>query len=393
MIIARFIPAVPAAALLLASAAHAETRTSALVGVEGGYGSNPFFDSNTQNQDTGTIILTAAPNIALVGPTSNLNLSGRLEQTFITRYSGMTNWSLGADGSVRVSPRTSLSLGAAYASRVNNGLNTSISAVPPDDPAAPLPDPSTTEAGGQRTKTFSSRAGLSSQISARDSVTFGATFVKADYPAIYNSSNKSYSGTVSFLHVFGERTSAGLGLTYSKTDYDQPLFGSFKAFSPSLNVSLKLAPRTTLNVSAGATFNSIDSTTLIPGSKKALFSGSLTLCHTGDRSSFCLAGSRSVGATSQTGGSTITLASANYNYKLSPRSSIQLAANYSTSKSTGLVTGFETSYAGGSAGYSHQLSQRLSLTVNARYTDPIKSVGARRNSFYGGVGVTYLFGR
>ncbi len=387
----RLFPAIPVAALLLASTAHADTRASAVVSAQGGYGSNPYFDS--QDNDTGTIVLTAAPTVSLIGPTSTVNLNGRVEQVFFTsRYPDMTNWSLGADAAIKLSPRSNFKLAGSYSSAVNSGI-TQVSAVPPLDPNNPLPDPTTTEEGGRRTKTLAGNASFDSQFSLRDTVTLSGGALKVDYEAPNSSNYKSYFGTIGLMHVFNDTVSGGVSATYSKTDYDQAAAGSLKSFSPAFNLALKLSARTTLDLSAGATFSK-DSGGTLPSSTQTNFSGSASLCHKGDRTNFCLSAARSVGATSLAGNSIITQVSANYNYALSPRSSIALAGYYSESNSLNSVAGFNTRYLGSSATYSHQLKERLSLTVTARYTDPIRStIGNRRKSFYGGVGLSYRFGR
>ncbi|MBO9581949.1 MAG: outer membrane beta-barrel protein [Sphingobium sp.] len=383
----------PLAALLLTGAAYADTRTSVVVGAEGGYGSNPYFDAGGQNSSTGTVILTAAPRVELIGPTSNVNLSGRVEQAFFTsRYSDVTNWSLGADSAVRLSPRTNLTAGASYSSMVNSGLASAIQPLLPLDPLNPILDPTVTENGGLRTKTLAGRIGLDTKVSARDTITLGGTVAKVDYAGAGSSSYTSYSGTGGFSHVFSDRMSGGLTATYAKTDYDQAAFGSFKAFTPAATMSLKLAPRTTLNVSAGVTFNT-ESRPAAPSVNTTAFTGSAALCHEGDRSNLCISASRWVGATSTAGSSTVNQISANYSYKLSPRSSISVAGNYANTKSTSAISAYDFSYISTSATYDHQLMERLSLTVKARYTDPIKSTIGRGRSFYGGVGLSYRFGR
>jgi outer membrane receptor protein involved in Fe transport len=392
---ARLFPTIPLAALLLAGAAYADTRASAVVSADAGYGENPFFGAGTQDNNSGTLTIAAAPRIEFVGPTSNLDLNGRVEHSFFTtHYPDVTNWSLGANAGVALGPRTNLKLGASYASNVNTGIATQIQPLPPEDPAIPLPDPSATENGGLRTKTLTGTAGIDSQISLRDTVNVSAALIKVDYQGPGSSSYTTYSGSAGLSHAFSDRMSGGFSATYAKTDYDQAAFGSFKAFSPALNMTFKLAPHTTLNVSAGATFN--NETRAAGGTTNSThFSGSASLCHAGSRSNLCASASRSVGATSLAGSSTITQIAASYSYKLTTRSSISLGGSYSQTKSIGTAaTPYEFSYLGSSATYTHQLKERLSLTVNARYTDPIKSTGGnRRQSFYGGVGLSYRFGR
>jgi hypothetical protein len=384
----------PLAALLLAGAAYADTRASAVVSADAGYGSNPFFDATTQGHNSGTITVAAAPRIEFVGPTSNLNLNGRVEHSFFTTYyPDVTSWSLGADAGVALGPRSNLRLGASYASNVNTGLQTQIQPLPPENPANPLPDPSATENGGLRTKTLTGSAGVDSKISLRDTLNVSASLMKVEYQGVGSSSYTTYSGTAGLSHIFNDRMSGGFSATYSKTDYDRATFGSFKAFSPALNMTFKLAPRTTLAVSGGATFNNETSATGVT-INSTHFSGSASLCHAGERSNLCASASRSVGATSLAGSSTITQVGASYSYKLTSRSSISLGGNYSKTKSASAANAYDFSYIGSSATYTHQLRERLSLTANARYTNPIKStIGNRKQSFYGGVGLSYRFGR
>jgi hypothetical protein len=392
---ARFFPTFPLAALLLAGAAYADTRASAVVSADAGYGANPFFDATTQGHNSGTITVAAAPRVEFVGPTSNLNLNGRVEHSlFTTHYPDVTNWSLGADAGVALGPRAHLRLAGSYASSVNTGLATQIQPIPPLDPTNPLPDPTATENGGLRTKTLSGSASVDSQISLRDTVNVSASVAKVDYQGAGSSSSTTYSASAGLSHVFNDRMSGGFSGTYSKSDYNQPTGGSFKTFSPALNMTLKLAPRTTLSVSGGATFDN-DTNAAGVTTNTTHFSGSASLCHAGPRSNLCASASRSVGATSFAGSSTITQVAVNYSYKLTTRSSFSLGGNYSQTKSTGAVALNDFSYIGSSATYTHQLRERLSLNVNARYTDPIKSTGGsnRRQSFYGGVGLSYRFGR
>ncbi len=276
----KVLPAVPIAALLLAGVARAESRVSAVVGAEGGYGSNPFLGTGDSEQ-TGSVILTASPTLSLTGPTSNLDLTGRLEQAFFTtRYKDVTNWSLSANAGVKLSPLSDLSFLAAYQSSVSSGLNSSI-VIPNPDGTLPPPDPSTTEIAGQRSETFSGRAGFNSRISLRDTLSLSANVYKTDYPASLESSNTTYGSAISVSHIFSDAVSAGLGLSYSRSDYEQSLFGSSSSYSPSANASLRLLPRMRLDISLGASFNKIAS-----GPTKAFFSGSANLCNRGEPRQF-----------------------------------------------------------------------------------------------------------
>ena len=386
----RLIPALPIAAMLLAGVARAETRTSVVLGAEGGYGSNPFLGSGDDEQSA-SIILSAAPTVSLIGPTSKIDLYGQAEQAFFTsRFGDYTNWALGANAGVQLSPLSDLSLGAAYSSHITSGLN-SVIAPPTNDGSIPPPDPSATEIAGQRSKTLSGSGSFSTRVSLRDTVSVSANASKVDYSANLNSDYTNYGSSLGVMHIFSDKLSAGFSIGYSKTDYQSATLGTFQSYSPSANATLKLAARTSLAVSLGASFSKISG----PGASptKPYFSGSANLCRKGDRSNLCLIAARSVGATAQAGSSTITQLGANYSYVLTPRSSFALGGNYSATQSIGLGTNNDTSYANAYASYSHQLTQRLSFVVNTRYTDPLTSIGARGQSFYGGAGVTYRLGR
>lgn len=391
----RLLPAIPIAALLLAGTARAESKASAVIGVEGGYGSNPLL-SGGQDEQSGSVILSAAPTVSLIGPTSHVDLNGRVEQAFFTsRNSDYTNWSLGANAGVKLSPLSELSVQAGYTSRVSSGINSVVS-LPTEDGTIPPPDPSETEIAGQRSESLTASGTFSSRLSTRDTLSLGANVYKTDYPASFNSSNTTYGGSVAISHVFNSKLSAGLSLDYSRTDYEQSTFGTSERYAPTANATISLAPRMLLTVSAGASFGKSSGTTIpssASSSTKAYFSGSANLCRQGTRSNLCVFASRSVGPAAQAGTSTINQFGGNYSYTLTPRSSFNLGANYSQTKSIDLGTSNDYSYANAYAGYSHQLTQRLSFVVNARYTNPIKSIGTRGQSFYGGAGVTYRLGR
>ncbi len=392
MSMTKLLPAAPAVALLLAGTAHAETRVSAVAGVDAGYATNPYLGT-TNDLSSASVSVSLAPTISLVGPTSTIDLTGRVDRTiFARRYDDTTNWSLGSAAAFSLSPRSKLTLGAGFESRINTGLDTAwrLPGIPDDQ--APLPDPSATDLAGQRTESWHANAGFQTALSARDTLNMSGSVVRLDYdnsggPAY--SGYTTYNGGLSLSRTFSEKLTAGFGVNYSKTDYERS-FGSSRQIAPTVDATLSLAPRTSLAMSVGVSFTKVDGPN---PSDKTGFYGRGSLCHRGDRSNACLTASHSTGATSRFGSSTITSVGADYSYSLTPRSSIRLGSQYSRSKSVGGGPLGETSYLNGSAAYQQQLTQRLSFSVNARYTDPTDSNVARKASFYGGVGLAYRLGR
>lgn len=397
----RMLPALPLAGLLMAGMAQAETTAGARVGVEGGYGSNPFLDSTTGA--SGSLTGRIEPTVTVVGPTSQIVTYGRLEHiVFTDHFKDMTNWSLGSTVSLTLSPRSNLRFTGGYSSQVQSAVSTVLPV--PGEGEQPGVDPSSGELGGRRIRNLNGSAGLTSQITARDELTVDAFVTDVNYEgALLNGySYTSYGGSLGVSHALNARTSLGGSVSYSKSKYDTASFGDFQSITPSLNASIKLSPRLTLKASAGASFSRIKVPTVVVGlltipgstSNQAHFSGQAELCYAGLRSNLCLSASRSLGSTARAGNSTITNIGATYSYKLTPRSSINLGAQYAATTSIDIGGGnVDYGYGVGSASYQQELGRRLSFSVTARYTEPFKSVSGRRKGFYGGAGINYRLGR
>lgn len=386
----RIAPALPLAGLLLASAAQAETKASAVATLEGGYGSNPLLNSLAGSQTSGSLLGRIQPTVIIEGPTTQLNLNGRVEHiVFTDGYKDMTNWSIGSSLGVDVNARSKFSLTAGYASQVQSAVSSSLP-IPGEDPAV---DPATGELGGQRIKSLNGTATFTSQLSARDeiSVSTFASDVTYGSAAYTGYDHKSYGGSVGLSHAMNARTSIGGSVSYAQSSYDSAAFGEFRQITPSVNASIKLSPHLLLTAGAGLSFSrtSVGGTT----TNQTYFSGQASLCNKGARSDMCLNLSRSLGSTAGSGNSTITLISATYSYQLTPRSSFTLSGSYSESKSIKAVGGVDYGYGVLAANYQRQLGKRLSFSVQARYTEPFKSITGRRKGFYGGAGINYRLGR
>ncbi|MBO9574365.1 MAG: hypothetical protein J7494_01380 [Sphingobium sp.] len=386
----RMLPAVPLAGLLIAGAAQAETTAGATIGVEGGYGSNPLLDSSVG--ESGSLIGRIEPTLKVVGPTTQLAAFGRVEHIIFSKlYPDMTNWSLGSTVALTLSPRSKFSLSGGYSSQVQTTLSGLLPLPGEEDPVL---DPSGAELGGQRIKNLNGSARFTSQVSARDEITVDAFVSDVDYDSsIFTGySYTSYGGSLGLSHAMNARTSLGASVSYSKSNYDSAAFGDFQQITPSLNASFQLSPRLTLSTSAGISFSQIKLPT--GTSNETHFSGQAELCYKGLRSNFCANASRSLGSTARSGSSTITIVGANYSYKLTPRSSLTLNAQYAETQSID-IGGANVDYGYGvaSASYQQELGRRLSFSVTARYTEPFKSVSGRRKGFYGGAGINYRLGR
>jgi len=383
-----------AGGLLLAGGAQAETTTSARVGVEAGYGSRPFLGSSGGANETASLISRFEPSVTLSSPTSQVRLGGNVEHTIFSKgRRDITNWGLGAAFTVSLTPLSRLGLTGNYSSRVRNGFSGYIDPVPPEDGEAPPTDPWEAELAGSRTKTLSGGANYSTALSARTSLNLSGFVSDVSYddsPTIDHGST-SYGGSIGLSRAMGQNSSIGVSLGYSASDYDTAQLGSFTQISPRVTAALQIAPRVTLSGSVGAGFTR---TRQPAGTRNHTnFMGDAALCHAGDRSRLCAFAARSIGSGINAGTSTTTSAGLRYSYKLTPRSSIGASGQYSEVQSIGLGIDRSYSQASGSANYQRELAPRLSLSVTARYTNPITSTFSRRESLYGGVGVNYRLGR
>jgi hypothetical protein len=383
-------------AVVVSSAACAETQIGADLSADGGYATNPF-SSGSGSAGSATVTVGITPFIALLSPAGSTRITGDIRRTeYSRRYDGQTDYSGGIASNLQLSPRTSLTGSVSYASRVINALN------PIANPLNPLPldpnvpiiiDPTTSGIFQQRTKTLSGGLQLSQQLSARDTITLNAntaitrfgnsTLVQSDYDY--------YGGGIGYQRVIGANTSIGANVGLGRTTYRRSGFGSTTSISPALTFATKLSPRLTLNADAGVTFTDTD---VAGGSRRFTApSGSISLCDTGSRANFCVQAARTIAPSAFNGVSRQTTFGLRHSYQLDPRSQLTTSVNYGRQSGVAGISRQQTlDYGMASIGYNRQLTRRLSAVATVSYADSFKSVAARRANFYGSVGVRYRIG-
>jgi len=147
-----------------------------------------------------------------------------------------------------------------------------------------------------------------------------------------------------------------------------------------------------LALTAGAAISTIDQAGI--SSTRTSLNASANLCRDGDRSSLCLDARRSTSPTAFSGLSNVTAVGANYSYRLTPRSRIELNANYSkTNTLDNQAIARNLSFVSAGGNFSRQMTERLSFTVKALYTKSFEAIVATRDNIYGGVSVNYRLGR
>lgn len=382
--------------LLASSAAIAETKVGADVAVNAGYASNPFGAVGGGNNGTGTLSGSFLPSVVLISPTGTTTLDGQVTHTeYTNRYSATTDYGVSGSTRQQVSRMTALTASAGFRSFVHNSLYPIFdpSVGIPTDPSAPIIiDPSGATSFAERVETIYGSAGLTTSLSSRDSVSVTGRISDVRYPngaLAFNRPYSSYGGGIAYQRLIARDTSIGLGFDAGWADYRGGPLGDSTQLSPSVLFATKLAPRVSLNLSAGVTFSD---TNVVGGSLKGtFFSGSASLCNQGDRSNLCASLSRSVSPTSFSGTSKVTAFGLNHSYKLDPRSEISTTISYSRAGSVGTLAR-TTDYGTASVGYSRQVAPRLSATLQLSYSDTFNSSLSRGSNFYGAAGLKYRLG-
>lgn len=382
-------------ALLSSAAALADPRVGAIVGVRGGYSTNPY-SSNTGDSGSGTITGNISPKIVFDAPTGTTQISGDITHTEFSRtYSGATDYSVYATTKQQITPRISIDGGANYSSQFRNALFPS--ANPNDPPGAPddpiILDPSGAATLAQRVRSYGGNLGASITLSPLDSLNLYAQYSAVKFKSGESQIATSYdttAGGFSYMRTINPTTSIGAGLNVSRSNYYHSRFGDGTQISPSFILNTRFSARLSLNVSLGLTFSDTD--LLVGSARRTSFSGSGTLCHTGERSSFCLDGSRSISPTAISGISTVTSVGLSYRYQLSGRDSFNLGASYSSASRIYGDFRERYDYASGTAGYQRRLTDRLSANASVAYSDSYRTTFSRKANIWGTIGISYRLG-
>ncbi|MCW2382599.1 MULTISPECIES: hypothetical protein [unclassified Sphingobium] len=384
------------AALMLGSAAQADTRIGADLGVTGGVASNPY---GTVGGDSAAATLAGsfAPTVTINSPTGTTQLRGSVTHTEYSRlYDGTTDYGLSGNISRQISPLTSLTAGLSYSSYVRNGLYPVYDPIVggPVDPGSPIiVDPSGSVNYRQRSDVFSGQLGLGFTLSPRDTLNVSANGTRVRFPDNMGLSKEydTYGGGLTYMRAIGANTSVGVGFNAARSDYLDPAFGKTTQYTPTAQLNTRLAPRLSLKLAAGLTF----SETQFPAVSinNTSFYASADLCREGDRTNFCLTGSHGVSPSSIAGSSRVTAIGALYNYKIDQLSSFNASASYSRSSSLVGTGGNDSDYARASVGYERLLRPRLSAVISVTYSDTYSSLVSRNANIHGLVGLRYRLGQ
>jgi hypothetical protein len=174
----------------------------------------------------------------------------------------------------------------------------------------------------QRRNLLSLDVGLDTQTGPHSFWTFGINGSQADYPHASGlvSSYRTIGLDVTHKRVISPTTTLGGRIDAYAVDYRNA--PTSKVYTPQIFLSQRLPMRWTIEASAGASVRD-------NGTMRAIFSGQLTICRTGEQDRLCFAASRAPAVTGFSGVRTQSALSALYDYRLDLRSTVSASASYS----------------------------------------------------------------
>ena len=411
----RSLIACAAAVALPVVASAQETRLSADVSTTLGYSNNPF---SVVGNDTGSAFaeLNVRPQLQILTARSvfTINAAAQVEQYF-KHYSTSDSYQAILDYRGRPTEHLTTHFDASFLSSIVGSFNNFAGSVV--DPAqtigfgrgatpgigsvvttpvsaTTLPVYSGTDVAlfgtRSRQRTINVGGDVTAALSARDQLTGSLFFIDSRYSQTSAFGNlNNYNGYGSSLGYARQVSSfTQLGLQGSAARYIYKGAGSHSnVFSLQATLSGKLNAYWSLSGAAGLSL--VDRTG--QGSSTA-FSGNLSLCRTGVRTTACLTARRAVLPTGILGTQNETDVGGTYRYRLSEHATLGLTANYTKNVTPYAIQTNGNEYVLGAISYERQLRQRLRFISTARYREVFGSNFKRAADFGGQVGLSLRLG-
>jgi hypothetical protein len=198
---------------------------------------------------------------------------------------------------------------------------------------------------------------------------------------------------VQYSRQLDEGLSVGAVIDASLIDFVGATDGKARTVSPQLQVRAALTPRLEVNGSVGLAitrleFGGLEETT-------TAFAGNLSLCNRGERSNFCITGSRQVLPAAIGGALLQTTAGFSYSLRVSERDTLQLSGNYATASQpvTNTVGPSDFESINGFVRYERQLDERLRLFVITGYLNTSGNLPLDATNFQALIGITSNLGQ
>jgi hypothetical protein len=377
---------------LVASAVFAETKIGADVSLSAAYNDRGSNGGGALPNGV-NIVGDFAPHIIFEGPVSSWSINGGVRHSqYISNSRDTTEYRALGVYQGQWDQRTEASFSTYYnRSNLSNILVRPDLVVGGDPTLPPIIDPTLAVDGNNIVTTFGANGSISRSLSARDNVGVNAGFSGNRNTATTLREFNSYHAGLSYSRTLNQRLSLGVTGTASKTNYLRTNLGDATSFSPQATVNYRINAAWTLNAAAGMSFQRFDSP--IGKSSTSGFQGSTTLCRKGDRSNFCALAQYGFAPSTFNGVARTLSGGVNYQYKLSPRTSLSAFASYSRSKSGIGVIGSNVEYGSVGVGANRTLSRRLTAFASTNYGKNWGGVLRRPSTFMADIGLRLALGQ
>jgi hypothetical protein len=369
-------------------------RQSLTATASAGFDSNPFLGQGA-NPEVISLRLQLAPQLARSGERDTFSLTGRLEHIeYLGQYPSLQNYGADLAASRKLTERLEIKGGLTFRSDV---LATNLgNPFGDNDPGAGGPVPPTgndvTILGqAQRRTQYGLDGSLTYNLSERDQFRWSVSGRADRFGSADLVDSNFLTQRLQYSRRLGEGITIGAAVDASLIDFTGPGLDGARTVSPQLQLDVSLTPRFTLTASVGMAvtrleFNGLEETT-------TALAGDASLCRKGERSSFCLNGSRQVLPAAIGGALVQTSAGLSYSFRLSERDTVQLSGNYaSASQPIATVVGdFESINA--SARYERQLNERMRLFVSGGVLNTAGNLPTNVTNMQGLIGITMKFGQ
>ncbi len=381
----------PAAALLTVAIATVpagqavaqETAVAVDVSAGGSYSTNPFLISgDSDGKGAFATELSVTPQVMYRDERSDAALIARYRRSdYIDRYNSAEGYGFTAQAQRALNPLLSANATVSFDSSIvgQSGLGV-VGVVDPSLTPVPgigLPVPGIGVPGvgvpgvsvpdlsliglNQRQNTLAASLGATLRVGPHDTLNGSVNANRVSYGSNSNIallSSRGTGATIGYSRALSERTSVGIQGSGSWTEYDRNGFHG-SSYSPQGTLSHRLGAQLNLDLAAGVVF--ISSTTTRGRSNVTGFSGSLSGCHTGNRSAQCLRAYSDAQATALGDISRRYGGSFDYSYRLRENDVLRASIGYSrlvaTSDNTLQIP--QVSYLNADAAYERSFTRRF----------------------------------
>jgi hypothetical protein len=376
------------------SAAHAENGLSLEASARTQLSTNPYLIIGPDT-DAASVSVAVEPTFKADSATSAFRLTGRIEhREFLRRYSSTQNYGVSSELDQRIDPKLGVKVRLSFDSSILNSnevlsltdtgqnLNIGLPLVPGDITLNGL---------RQRRLAYAGDASFTFKPNSRDEFQYGAAFALSRYPKGSAASEYDNLGfKMQYNRAVNSRFSVGAGLNVSRTQYLRNALGDSRTISPQASFAAVLNSRWKLSAAVGPSFTAFQGPT--GRLHQTGITGTANLCQSGDKSRFCLFGTRSVQPSSIGGSRPLTSVGMLYGVRLSDRNDVLATANFSRAGQAVTTGARSLDYAQTSLTFNRRFAQRIFGYVSTGYSDSFRVLINRRANVEVSAGVRYSFG-